>query len=95
MKILAAILLCLSLSGCALHAPPVTGYQTRMMCVDYVDQAVDVDWIKPGNPDRCGTTRFDFGRWEKMTEDDVFKEIVSGVNDSDVRFGAECAKKGR
>lgn len=100
MKYVLAILFTVTLAGCpAAHVHDPSGYRTRMLCVDYEDHVVDVEWVEPsrvaGEPDRCGTVRIDYMRWAKMTEDEVFSEIARSIRDSDTRFGASCAKKGR
>lgn len=93
------LLLCLTLCGCPSAPIVYSDYMTRMVCVDYEEQTVDVEWMKKsriaGEPDRCGTARIDYGRWMHMTEDDVFAEVFRGLMNSDDRFGAACAKKGK
>lgn len=95
-----ALILCLSLCGCVV--PPVvqSDYRTRMTCVDFEEQTVDIGWVKTsrivGEPDRCGTTRIDYGAWQTMSEADILREIMMGLRDTDVRYGADCsAKKGK
>ena len=97
MKYALAILLCLTLAGCAFLPVPSSPseYRTRAMLVDFDTQTVDVDWIKSGNPDRCGVYRMDYAKWQGMSDDELFREILATIRDSDVRFGADCARKTR